>query len=69
MVENNGKRELILQLAGWILFIVCGFFFIVPGIQHRDGWMIAGCVCFLGGCVLFVVPLIEAIRHRSSKPQ
>ena len=50
------------NLAGWILFVVCAGFFIVSAIRAGDIWYLIGSVVFLGGCILFVIPLVMGSR-------
>jgi len=47
------------NLTGWILFIVCAGFFITSAIKANDIWYLVGSFIFLGGCVMFIIPLIR----------
>jgi predicted membrane channel-forming protein YqfA (hemolysin III family) len=47
------------QLAGWILFIVCAFCYIISSLIHGDAWTFAGSVIFLMACLLFLVPMLK----------
>jgi hypothetical protein len=57
---SNGKRnrERKFQLSGWILFIVCAGFFIASAIKTDDILVLAGSIIFLGGCVVFIIPMV-----------
>ncbi|MEE8419280.1 MAG: hypothetical protein V3S02_04115 [Dehalococcoidales bacterium] len=46
------------SLAGWILFVVCAGFFIVSAVQAKDILYLTGSLIFLGGCILFIIPLV-----------
>lgn len=65
---NDRKRayqELRLQLAGWILFIVCAFFFMAAGFRHHDVLTILGSAVFLFACFLFLIPLVRKMRSQA----
>jgi hypothetical protein len=54
--SDRNKR---LQLYGWMLFLVCSFFFIADNAIAGDLLGVAGSVVFLLGCVVFLIPLIQ----------
>ena len=56
------KKELKFQLWGWILFIVCALIFIASSIRMNDGLMLAGSLCFLVACFLFLLPLLPKFK-------
>jgi hypothetical protein len=62
MLKDEKNKELKTQLWGWVLFLICGVLFIISGVRARDVVTIAASVIFLLGCVVFVIPLIQAIR-------
>ncbi len=47
------------NLSGWILFVGCAGFFIISAIKASDIWYLIGSIIFLGGCVVFIIPLIR----------
>ena len=55
------------NLAGWILFIICAGFFIISAIKTGDIWYLIGSLIFLGGCILFIIPLV--VRRGKTKDQ
>ncbi|MBT4289193.1 MAG: hypothetical protein HOD92_17850 [Deltaproteobacteria bacterium] len=61
--EEQNKKELIYHLVGWILFIICAFFFLASSWQSRDTLTFIGSVLFLIACFAFVIPLIESIKN------
>jgi glucan phosphoethanolaminetransferase (alkaline phosphatase superfamily) len=61
--NNNEARELKNQLLGWILFVICAVLFILSGIRFGDVLMITASVIFLLACVVFLVPLIKALKE------
>ena len=52
-----------LQLAGWILFLICAPLFLVSGLRSGDLWTVAASVVFGVGVVLFLITLRP--RNRS----
>ena len=54
--SDRGKR---FQLYGWLLFIVCSFFFIADSVINGDPLGITGSVIFFLGCVIFLIPLLK----------
>jgi len=46
------------QLFGWLLFLVCSFFFIAGSIVAGSPLALAGNVFFLLGCIAFIIPFI-----------
>ena len=57
MPDDNENRELTLQRWGWILFILSAGLFVISSIKNRDFLSLAASLLFLGGCVLFVIPV------------
>jgi hypothetical protein len=58
----NGKAERY-QLYGWILFITCALLFIAESFINRQPLLFVGSIVFLLACLLFLVPLITALRN------
>ena len=63
MPKDEKNKDLITQLWGWVLFLICSILFILSGVRARDVVTIVASVIFLLGCVVFVIPLIQAIRR------
>jgi uncharacterized membrane protein YhaH (DUF805 family) len=61
MASNDTGKELRQQFWGWILFVLCGVFFMASSIRSRDMLTLAGTVVFLIACVVFMVPLVRAM--------
>jgi hypothetical protein len=55
---DKRNREKRFQLSGWILFIVCAGFFIASAINTDDILVLTGSIIFLGGCVVFIIPMV-----------
>jgi len=54
-----GKHEDIsnkCQLYGWLLFVICSFFFIADSVASGSPLGITGSVLFLLGCIVFLIP-------------
>jgi lipid-A-disaccharide synthase-like uncharacterized protein len=49
----NAKR---LHLLAWILFLICGVFYLIAAIRDRDPLLIAGSVCFVVAVAIFLLP-------------
>ena len=58
MSFEKRNRERKFHLSGWILFMVCAGFFIASAIKADDILGLAGSIIFLGGCVVFIIPLV-----------
>jgi choline-glycine betaine transporter len=63
MSKDQKNKDLVTQLWGWILFLICSALFIISGVRARDVVTTAASVIFFLGCVVFVIPLIQAIRR------
>lgn len=66
--ENKKNNELIAQLWGWILFVICGVLFTLSGVRAQDALTITASIVFLLACVVFMIPLVKAIK-RVEKPE
>ncbi len=62
--ENHKKQEVTLQLIGWILFVVCAFFFIASSLKNQDVLAFIGSVVFLLSCVAFIIPLVRKMKNQ-----
>lgn len=61
-ISSMEKR---LNLAGWILFLVCAGFFIGASVKAGDTWYLIGSLVFLLACILFIIPfIIKGIKAR-----
>ena len=58
MPTRNKDRASQFQLYGWLLFVVCSFFFIADSITAGSPLGIAGSVLFFLGCIVFLIPLV-----------
>ena len=56
MPTKNQERESKFQIFGWVLFLVCSFFFIADSIISGSPLGLAGSVVFFLGCIVFLVP-------------
>ena len=61
--ENQKEQESKLQLVGWILFVLCAFFFIVSSLKNRDTLTFIGSVLFLISCIVFIIPLVRKMKN------
>ena len=62
MANQEYQRQRRFEFYGWMLFVVCSFFFIAEAIVNGGPLAIIGAVLFLVGCIVFLVPLVS---HRS----
>ena len=58
MSIDTRNRERKFQLSGWILFLLCSGFFIGSAIKANDILVLAGSIIFLGGCIVFIIPMV-----------
>jgi hypothetical protein len=63
MPTHEKNKDLMVQLAGWVLFVICAILFIISGIRMRDVVSTAASIMFFLGCVVFIVPLLRAIMQ------
>ncbi len=54
------------QLIGWVLFIICSFFYLISGMRTEDQLIIWGSVLFLTACLVFMVPLVAQFLFTSN---
>ncbi|MEX0921619.1 MAG: hypothetical protein WD489_08675 [Rhodovibrionaceae bacterium] len=52
------------HLWGWIVFVVCAFFFIATTALAGDVLGVIASLLFLLACVLFLIPLLAKDRAR-----
>lgn len=55
---DNNKREKKYNLWGWVLFVICAFFFIASAVASGDMLYLVGSIIFLAACVVFIIPLV-----------
>jgi hypothetical protein len=55
----NQEKERKFNLYGWLLFVVCSFFFIADSIIAGSVTGIIGSIIFLLACVVFLIPLFR----------
>jgi hypothetical protein len=41
----------------WLLFLICGIFYLIAAIRDRDSLLIAGSLCFVVAVVIFLLPV------------
>lgn len=58
MPPGNKTTEGRFQLIGWLVFVVCSFFFIASGVVGGSLLGIIGSVLFLLACIIFLIPLV-----------
>lgn len=59
MTADDRGRERKFQLWGWILFMVCAFFFIAQSIVDGSVFGLVASIIFLAACVVFIIPLVR----------
>jgi hypothetical protein len=65
--ENISCKAIRYQLYGWILFITCALLFIAESVISREPLVFVGSIIFLLACILFLIPLIDALRDGNGK--
>ena len=61
-MEKHERQNLNYQLLGWILFIVCAFFFIASSFKNGDTLTLIGSIIFLIACGVFLIPLFRTLK-------
>jgi len=44
--------------VGWLLFLVCAFFFIAQSLTDNNILGLSGSIIFFAGCIAFLIPLL-----------
>ena len=65
--KNQDEKENRQYLFGWILFVVCAFFFIASSIKNQDTLTLIGSILFLISCIFFILPLISKMNSQRLK--
>ena len=60
---HRAAREVRFQVFGWLLFIVCAFFFLAAGLRDGDVLVLFGSIVFLLACFAFLIPLLFPDRR------
>lgn len=47
------------DLAGWLVFLVSGLFFLAGAVGNGDGWSVVGSLLFLAGVAVFLLSLLR----------
>lgn len=63
MQKIDKNNDLKTQLWGWVLFILCAVLFTLSGVRARDILTIAGSIIFLIACLVFLIPVVKALRQ------
>lgn len=63
------RRDTVLHLIGWLLFLVCAVLFLVSGVRAADTLLVIGSILFLIACVLFIVPLVFRYGAGTRNPE
>lgn len=57
------KTENIMQMTGWLFFLVCAVLFIISGILAGDLLLTAGSIIFFAACIFFLIPLVCELKN------
>jgi Kef-type K+ transport system membrane component KefB len=57
MKEDQFKKDINYQIAGWILFVFCAILFIASSLKNHDTLAFIGSVFFLIACIIFLIPV------------
>ncbi|MDP8977593.1 MAG: hypothetical protein M3N17_03260 [Actinomycetota bacterium] len=58
-VEERRGTKWRFDLAGWLVFLVSGFFFLAGAIGNGDVWSVVGSLLFLAGVGVFLFSLVR----------
>lgn len=67
MSAKDNKQDQQNQLWGWGLFVACAVLFIFSGVRAGDILTITASVLFLLACMVFIIPLVNAIRQDNNE--
>ncbi|MDA3948470.1 MAG: hypothetical protein PF508_04505 [Spirochaeta sp.] len=56
------RSHAFIQLIGWLLFLACAVLFLVSAVRVGDRLLVAGSLVFLIACLVFIIPLLPALR-------
>jgi len=45
-----------LHFIAWLLFLICGVFYLIAALRDRDPLLIVGSVCFVVAVAIFLLP-------------
>jgi len=57
------KSDIKFQIFGWVLFIICAFFFIAASWKNHDTLTLIGGIIFLVACFFFLIPLLGSGKN------
>ena len=63
MARDDQRKELLYQVWGWIIFLICAFLFTASSVKIGDMLMIVASLFFVLGCIVFMIPLIKKFRE------
>lgn len=66
MNHDDQRRDLVFQLWGWLLFILCALLFLASSLVNRDLIAAAASLVFLAACAVFMVPVLGAWKRRGA---
>ena len=58
-----------LELAGWVLFVLCAILFVVDSIQSGTVVGLIASILFLLACLVFIFPLLVKKVWKEDAPQ
>jgi uncharacterized Tic20 family protein len=62
MKEDQSKKDINYQMAGWVLFVICAILFIASSLKNHDTLTFIGSVFFLIACIIFLIPVFRAYK-------
>lgn len=58
-----------LQTLSWLLFLLCGFIYLVAAVRDGDGLMIAGTACFIVAVIIFLFPGHASVKKEDTEQE
>jgi hypothetical protein len=67
MQTQNHRRDIHLQIVGWVLFIICALLFILSSLKNHDALSLAASLVFLFACFRFMIPRIDGMKSSGNR--
>lgn len=61
--ESQFDKDAKFQCIGWVLFIICSFFYLLSSFKKQDMLTFIGSILFLIACIVFLIPILESLKQ------
>lgn len=66
---RHRDKQVRYDLVGWVLFLLCALLFLFAAIDDRDPILTLASLLFLGGCVVFLIPVLFPAASGKGAPR